>query len=93
MNKSFWEAALERAKRTVFQTLAGSFPAGIVITVKMLQEIDIRLLWTVLAWLATGLLSGVASLLTSLATGLPEAQIEQKQPPDGIEDADGGDDA
>ena len=92
MNKEFWQAAFTRALRTVFQTLAGSFPAGIVISVKMIQEVDISLLWTVMAWIATGLLSGLASLLTSLATGLPEAHIEEQKPPDEEEGEDGGDD-
>lgn len=70
----FWKAALTRAKRTVFQTLAGSFPAGVVVTVEMLKNMDMAFVWTVLAWLATGLLAGLASILTSLATGLPETE-------------------
>lgn len=76
MNKEFWKAALIRAFRTVCQTLGSTLPVGIVITPVMVQHADWTILYAVIAWLGTGLLNGVASLLTSIATGLPEAKNE-----------------
>lgn len=75
MNDNFWKAALVRAVRTVAQVLAAAIPADIVITAAMIRSADWGVVGlTVLAWLATGLLSGVASLLTSIKTGLPETE-------------------
>lgn len=72
MKKGFWKAALIRAIRTVAQNLASTLPAGLVITSTMVENADWKLIYVVIGWLATGLLGGVASLLTSVATGLPE---------------------
>ena len=74
MNKTFWKAALVRAVRTVAQNLASTLPVGIPVTVTMVKGFDMNIVWCVLAWLATGLLGGINSLLTSIATGLPEAE-------------------
>lgn len=74
MNKEFWKAALNRALRTVAQNLASTLPVGIPVTVTMVKGFDMDVIWCVLAWLATGLLGGVSSLLTSIATGLPEVE-------------------
>lgn len=76
MNKDFWKAALIRALRTVCQTLASTLPVGFVVTPVMVQNANWTMLYIVVAWLGTGLLNGVASLLTSIATGLPEAKNE-----------------
>ena len=76
MNKKWLKAALIRALKTVCQTLASTLPAGYVVTPVMIQELDISLVYIVLAWLGTGLLSGVISMLTSLA-GLPEVDDEK----------------
>ena len=73
MDKKFWKAAITRAIRTVAQNLASTLPVGLVITSDMIQKADWNIVYIVLAWLATGLLGGVASMLTSIATGLPEA--------------------
>jgi hypothetical protein len=73
MNKAFWKAALNRALRTVAQTLVGSIPTGVIVTAEMVKGLNINALWAVLAWLVTGLLAGLASILTSLGWGIPEA--------------------
>lgn len=75
MSKKWLKAALVRALKTVCQTLASTLPAGYVVTPVMIQELDISMIYIVLAWLGTGLLSGVVSMLTSLS-GLPEVQDE-----------------
>ena len=72
-NNKWWRAALIRAVKTVAQTLAGTLPVGFVITPVMIQNANWNYLYIILAWLGTGLVSGVASLLTSLA-GLPEVE-------------------
>lgn len=69
---TFIKASLIRAVRTVCQTLASMLPVGAVITPSLLQSLDWGFLYVFLAWLGTGLLAGVASMLTSIATGLPE---------------------
>lgn len=72
MTKDFWKAALIRAGRTVAQSLLASIPAGVVVSVK---DIGIDTLWVVLSWLATGIVAGGVSILTSIATGLPETDV------------------
>ena len=74
MNKNFWKAALIRSLRTVAQNLASTLPVGLVITSEMVEKANWKILYAIVAWLLTGLLGGVASLLTSIATGLPEAK-------------------
>ena len=74
-NINWWKAAGIRAIKTTAQTLASTLPIGFVVTPIMVQEADWSYLYVVVAWLATGLLSGLASLLTSLA-GIPE--VEEK---------------
>ena len=61
MNKNFWIAALIRALRTICQAAVALIPAAVTIT-----QVD----W--LTVLGSALLAGVVSLLTSIATGLPE---------------------
>ena len=70
--KGFWRAALIRAVKTVAQTLVSTIPAGFVITPEMIKQVDTSYIVIVGAWFATGLLAGGISLLTSIATGLPE---------------------
>ena len=61
MNKTFWKAALIRAARTVAQAALAMIPAAATI-----QQVN----W--LTVLSTAALAGVVSILTSIATGLPE---------------------
>ena len=61
MTKDFWRAAGIRALRTICQTAIGSIGAAALIT-----EVS----WVQV--LSASALAGVLSLLTSIATGLPE---------------------
>ena len=61
MSKSFWKAALIRALRTICQTAIATIG-----TAAVLQQVD----WLTVA--SASILAGVLSLLTSIATGLPE---------------------
>lgn len=76
MSKEFWKASFIRALRTVAQNLASTLPVGFVITPVMIENADWKFIYVIFAWLATGLLAGVASILTSIATGLPEVKEE-----------------
>ena len=71
MNKSFWMAALNRAIRTVAQSALATIASA-----SILSEVN----WLVV--LSASVLAGVVSILTSIATGLPEVQIEERKPPD-----------
>ena len=67
MNKEFWKAAGIRALRTVCQTAIAMIGTSVLMT-------DVN-------WIAVGsasILSGILSILTSIATGLPEAPNEGK---------------
>lgn len=68
MNREFWKAAAIRALRTVCQTAIATIGTAAFIT-------DVN-------WIAVGsaaLLSGVLSLLTSVATGLPEVPNDERK--------------
>lgn len=77
MTKDFWKATGIRALKTVCQTLASMLPVGYVVTPAIVQALDWTVMYVVLAWLGTGLLAGLASVLTSIATGLPEVEYKQ----------------
>lgn len=74
INKKWLKAAGIRAIKTVAQTLTSMLPVGFIVTPVMIQNADWTILYVVLAWLCTGLFSGIASLLTSLA-GIPEVDV------------------
>ena len=61
MTKEFWKAAGIRALRTVCQTAVAVIGVSTVIT-----EVD----WVYVG--SSALLAGILSILTSIATGLPE---------------------
>lgn len=62
MNKIFWKSALIRAIRTVAQTAVASIGTAAVI-----EAVDWKFV------VSASILAGILSILTSIATGLPEA--------------------
>ena len=67
MTKEFWKYALIRAIRTICQTAVATIGTSAVI-----QDVN---------WLMVGsssLLAGILSILTSVATGLPEAPNDKE---------------
>jgi len=61
--KSFWKAAAIRALRTLAQTAAATIG-----TTALMEEVN----WVAVA--SASALAAVLSVLTSIATGLPEAE-------------------
>ncbi len=66
MNKEFWKCALNRAIRTVAQTAIATIGTN-----ALLSQID----WRIVA--SASAVAGILSILTSVATGLPE--VEEKE--------------
>lgn len=64
MNKEFWIASLIRAIRTICQTAVATIGTAMVVT-----EVD----WVYVV--SASALAGLLSMLTSIATGLPEVDI------------------
>lgn len=61
MKKEFWKAALVRAVRTIAQTAV-----AVIGTSAVLEDVN----WLAVA--SASILAGAVSILTSIATGLPE---------------------
>jgi hypothetical protein len=78
MTKKWFDAALRRALRTFLQSLSSTLPVGIVVTPTMIRDADWSIFLVILAWLLTGALAGLASLLTSLVRGLPEIEDQEE---------------
>ena len=71
--KGWLRAALIRAVKTVAQTLLSTIPGEVVITPAIIEHFNVGYVVIVASWLATGLVAGVLSIITSLA-GLPEVE-------------------
>lgn len=67
MNVEFWKAAGIRAVRTMCQTAIATIGTSVMLT-------DVN--WQTVA--SASVLSGILSLLTSIATGLPEVEEHDK---------------
>lgn len=68
MNGAFWKAAGIRALRTMCQTAIATIGTSVMLT-------DVN--WQTVA--SASVLSGILSLLTSIATGLPEVEEEHDE--------------
>lgn len=66
MTKQFWHYALIRCLRTVCQAAIALIP-----TSALVSDVD----WKLVA--SASILAGIVSILTSIATGLPEVDYEQ----------------
>lgn len=66
MTKDFWTSALIRCIRTIAQTAIASISTAVVLS-------DVS--WTYV--LSASALAGILSILTSIATGLPEVQLAE----------------
>ena len=66
MNKDFWICALIRAIRTICQTAI-----AMIGTAVFLSDVN----WVGVA--SASVLSGILSIMTSIATGLPEVQLSE----------------
>lgn len=76
MNREFWYSALIRAIRTVCQTAIATIGTAAVIS-----EVD---------WMMVGsasILAGILSLLTSIATGLPEVEYPDELTDEEVEES------
>ena len=76
MTKDFWKSALIRAIRTVCQTAIATIGTAAVLT-------DVN--WMMVA--SASILSGVLSILTSIATGLPEVEYPEELTDEEVEES------
>ena len=66
MNKQFWKASTIRAIRTIAQTAVSLIGTAVVMS-------DVN--WSVVV--SASILSGILSILTAIATGLPEVEYAE----------------
>lgn len=74
---NFWKAAGIRCIKTICQTLVSMLPVGVVITPAIIQGLDWSVVYVIASWFGTALLAGLVSILTSIATGLPEVEYSE----------------
>lgn len=75
MNTDFWKATGIRALRTICQTAVAMIGTNMVIS-----EVDWKMV------ISASLLAGLLSVLTSIATGLPEVELAKEAPQTEYED-------
>lgn len=66
MTSDFWKATLIRAIRTICQTAIATIGTAVVL-------VDVNWMYV----LSASALSGILSILTSIATGLPEVELAE----------------
>lgn len=76
MTKDFWKSALIRAIRTVCQTAIATIGTAVVIS-------DVN--WVMVG--SASALAGILSILTSIATGLPEVTSADELTDEEVEEA------
>lgn len=77
MNTDFWKATGIRALRTICQTAVAMIGTNMVIS-----EVDWKMV------ISASILAGILSVLTSIATGLPEVDLVKEVPPTEYEDVE-----
>jgi hypothetical protein len=70
--KTFWKCALIRAVRTLAQTAIATIG-----TTAVIQDVN----WALVG--SSAALAALLSILNSIVTGLPEADVAQTHPPEG----------
>ena len=75
MNVDFWKAVGIRALRTICQTAVATIGTAAVIA-----DVDWKMV------ISASLLAGLLSVLTSIATGLPEVELAKEAPQTEYED-------
>lgn len=76
----FWKATMVRAIKTVCQTAVATIGTAMVLT-------DVN--WQMVV--SASILAGILSVLTSIATGLPEVELEKVLEDEEFGDEDEGD--
>lgn len=77
MNKTLFKAAWVRAYRSFLQGIVAQIPAGFVITPAMIQYFKVSYIYVIVAILCNAALYGLASFVTCIVGGLPEAQLQE----------------
>lgn len=79
MNKTLFKAAWVRAYRSFLQGIVAQIPAGFVITPAMIQYFKVSYVYVIVAIVCNAALYGLASFVTCIVGGLPEAQLQDDE--------------